>query len=57
MISLEKKNKRSKHRFEEVMCDLFPPEWLRETAKEKGLVKRKRKIDPVALFKIRPHPR
>jgi len=45
-----KKNKRSKHRFEEVMCDLFPPEWLRETAKEKGLVKRKRKIDPVALF-------
>ena len=45
-----KKNKRSKHRFEEEMCNLFPPEWLKKTAKEKGLVKRKRKIDPVALF-------
>ena len=45
-----KKNKQSKHDFEEAMCSLFPPEWLWETAKDKGLVKRKRKIDPVALF-------
>jgi len=45
-----KKKKQSKHRFEEVMCELFPPEWLRDTAKEKGVVKRERKIDPVALF-------
>jgi len=45
-----KRNKQSKHDFEEAMCSLFPPEWLWETAKDKGLVKRKRKIDPVALF-------
>jgi putative transposase len=45
-----KKHKRSTHDFEKAMCDLFPPEWLRETAKEKGMVKRKRKIDPVAIF-------
>ena len=32
------------------MCELFQPQWLRNTAKETGLVKRKRKIDPVALF-------
>lgn len=29
---------------------LFSPEWLRETAKETGLIKRERKIDPVLLF-------
>jgi len=32
------------------MCELFQPQWLRNTAKETGLVKRKRKIGPVALF-------
>lgn len=45
-----KKNEQSKHDFEEAMCSLFPPEWLWEAAKDKGLVKRKRKINPVALF-------
>jgi len=45
-----KKHKRSTHDFEKAMCDLFPPEWLWETAKETGVVKRKRKIDPVAIF-------
>ena len=45
-----KKNKQSIHEFEEAMCGLFPPDWLRDTAKETGLLKRKRKIDPVALF-------
>lgn len=29
---------------------LFSPEWLRNTAKETGLIKRERKIDPVLLF-------
>jgi len=28
----------------------FSPEWLRNTAKETGLIKRERKIDPVLLF-------
>ncbi|MEM4259112.1 MAG: IS4 family transposase, partial [Candidatus Thermoplasmatota archaeon] len=38
------------HEFEEEMCKLFPPQWLRDTAKETGLVERKRKVDPVAIF-------
>lgn len=29
---------------------IFSPDWLRQTANEVGLVKRNRKIDPVALF-------
>jgi len=29
---------------------LFSPEWLRKTAKETGLIKRERKIDPVLMF-------
>ena len=29
---------------------LFSPEWLRNAAKETGLIKRERKIDPVLLF-------
>ena len=29
---------------------LFSPEWLRNTAKETGLIKRERKIDPVRIF-------
>lgn len=28
----------------------FSPEWLRKTAKETGLIKRERKIDPVLMF-------
>lgn len=35
---------------EEELNSLFSPEWLRETAKETGFVKRDRKIDPVLMF-------
>lgn len=45
-----KKNRQPMHEFEEEMCKLFPPQWLRDTAKETGLVERKRKVDPVAIF-------
>jgi IS4 transposase len=43
--SLEEKNL-----VERELCDLFPPEWLREKAKDTGLIKRERKIDPVIIF-------
>lgn len=33
---------------ERMLCELFPPEWLRDKAKETGLIKRK--IDPVIMF-------
>jgi putative transposase len=36
--------------FEQTMCAMFPPEYLRETAKETGVVERERKIDAVAIF-------
>jgi len=35
---------------EEELNRLFPAEWLRETAKETGFVKRDRKIDPALMF-------
>jgi len=35
---------------ERELCDLFPAEWLRETARETSLIKRERKIDPVIMF-------
>ncbi len=35
---------------ERELCDLFPPGWLRDKAKETGLIKRERKIDPVKMF-------
>lgn len=35
---------------EKALCEVFEPEWLRETAKETGLIKRERKIDPVVMF-------
>ncbi|MEW6082274.1 MAG: IS4 family transposase [Bacillota bacterium] len=35
---------------EEMLTEMFSPEWLRETASRVGLVKRNRKVDPVALF-------
>ena len=38
------------HIVEETLNRMFPPEWLRETARETGLVKRERKIDPVIMF-------
>ena len=43
--SLEEKNL-----VERELCDLFPAEWLREKAKDTGLIKRERKIDPVIMF-------
>lgn len=35
---------------ERELCSLFPSEWLRNKAKETGLIKRERKIDPVIIF-------
>ena len=35
---------------EEELNRLFSAEWLRETAKETGFVKRDRKIDPALMF-------
>ena len=35
---------------ERTLCELFPAEWLRNKAKETGLIKRERKIDPVIIF-------
>jgi IS4 transposase len=35
---------------EAMLSRMFSPEWLRETASKVGLIKRNRKIDPVALF-------
>ncbi|WP_321429360.1 IS4 family transposase [uncultured Methanolobus sp.] len=35
---------------EKNLCSIFPPDWLRQTAHETGLVKRERKIDPVIMF-------
>jgi hypothetical protein len=35
---------------ERELCDLFPAEWLRNKARETGLIKRERKIDPVVIF-------
>ena len=35
---------------EESLCKMFSEEWLRQTAKETGLIVRERKIDPVIIF-------
>ncbi len=35
---------------ERELCELYPPDWLRETAKDTGLIKRERKIDAVIMF-------
>ena len=35
---------------EEMLHEMFSPDWLRETASRVGFIKRNRKIDPVALF-------
>lgn len=32
------------------LCDIFPVQWLRDTAKETGLIKRERKIAPEVMF-------
>ena len=36
--------------FEKAFCNIFPQDWLEKTAIETGLVKRERKINPVAMF-------
>jgi len=38
------------HLLERELCAIFPPEWLREKARDTGLIKRERKIDPVTMF-------
>jgi putative transposase len=35
---------------ERELCELYPAEWLRSKARETGLIKRERKIDPVIIF-------
>jgi len=40
----------SKSALEDPLRKMFPEEWLRETARETGLIKRKRKIDPTIIF-------
>jgi len=35
---------------EKDLCTIFSPDWLRNAARETGLVKRERKIDPVIMF-------
>ena len=35
---------------EDSLLEMFPEEWLRQTAKETGLIVRERKIDPVIIF-------
>jgi len=32
------------------LCEMFPAEWVREVARETGLVKRERVVDPVAML-------
>ena len=36
--------------FEKAFCNIFSQDWLEKTAQETGLVKRERKINPVAMF-------
>jgi len=36
--------------FESNLCKVWDPGWLRNKAKETGLIKRERKIDPVVMF-------
>jgi IS4 transposase len=52
MIGKKKTNK-PQSQYPSVEADLnklFSPEWLRKTARETGLIKRERKIDPVLMF-------
>ncbi|MGC8630692.1 MAG: IS4 family transposase, partial [Thermoplasmata archaeon] len=48
---MTKRNKNSPYPiFEKTLSEAFTPEYLRQTAKDTGLIKRERKIDPVAIF-------
>jgi putative transposase len=40
---------RSQPPLEDTLWEMFPEEWLRQTAKETGLIVRERKIDPIRL--------
>lgn len=48
--AMEKFNPRDSKALELALHDLFPEDWLREKAREFGVVERHRKIDPVVLF-------
>lgn len=39
-----------KDRVEEALCQLFPSDWLEAQARQQGVIRRARKLDPVALF-------
>jgi len=41
---------RSPPTLEDSLREMFPEEWLRQTAKETGLIIRECKIDPVIIF-------
>lgn len=47
---MEKFDVRDPKALELALHDLFPEDWLREKAREVGVVERHRKIDPVVLF-------
>ena len=49
-MSKEVLKERKSRTIEEELNNLFSPEWLRETAKETGFIKRERKIDPALMF-------
>ena len=38
------------HLLEGELCAIFPREWLREKARDTGLIERERKIDRVTMF-------
>ena len=40
----------SKYSVVNTLCHLFPSAWLEEQALETGLVRRKRKVNPISLF-------
>lgn len=50
MNKKDEKKPKSNPVIEAELNKLFSPEWLRKTAKETGLIKRERKIDPVLMF-------
>lgn len=47
---MEKFDPRDPKALELALHDLFPEEWLREKARDLGVVERHRKVDPVVLF-------
>lgn len=46
----ESMSSRPQPTLEDSLREMFPEEWLRQTAKETGLIIRERKIDPVIIF-------